>query len=748
MRIANYDLFLKDDWLFHYGELERLPRNIPADYVLRTKTGTALVEYHLEEAQWEAVTVPHDWLTGLSVTEEADSAGGFKKRETGWYYTKFTLTEDTVAKAKLVFDGVLGECTVYVNGVIAGRNFSGYNRFALEIGDYLIPSEENTIVLYVDARRQEGWWYEGAGIYRPVYIQFREENYIDYDECFIRSEKADGVWSVNSDFTIVAEQEKSGNDLKLCVTLQDTEEKVIACEEAACMKSGKTRLHMQFPVLEPKLWSPETPHLYKFCCELKRNGEGIDKKEYFIGLRRIEWKANEGMYLNGNPYEIKGICCHQDHAGVGAAVTREIMEYRIRKLKELGVNTYRCVHHAPAEELLEICDRLGMLVMVENRHFSVSEDTFKEVDALVSVSRNHSSVFLYSVFNEEPWQRQERGKRIAEKLKNRILARDDTRAITCGQNGGHLREINTSQVMDVVGFNYFLHYYEGVHERMPEKILLGTENCPTFATRGVYKTDREKQIFAAYGDEYPSDFAESFTDTMKFMKSKSYVAGCFVWSGFDHRGETNPFEWPSVISHWGLMDTCGFPKDTAYLLAAWYKENLFVHLLPHWNWNNGDEVRVCAFTNGESAELFVNGKSYGTQTIVDRRAEWIVPFEAGEIAVCAVKNDVIARNHIATAGTASKLLLEDVTPDVEGGEVHIFNIYALDEKGVVVPNYDKMVHFEIQNGRILGVGNGDPNGHHPDIADSVPLFHGCAQIIISGKDAKLKASCEGLNLIE
>ncbi len=234
------------------------------------------------------------------------------------------------------------------------------------------------------------------------------------------------------------------------------------------------------------------------------------------------------MYLNGKPYLVKGICCHQDHAGVGIAVHPEVMEYRIRRLKEAGVNAYRCAHHAPAKSLLEICDRLGMLVMVENRKFSLSQDILQQLDVLVCLARNHASVFMYSLLNEETWQEEERGVRIAARMRERILALDDTRAVKGGQNAGYLTEHNTTDVLDVMGFNYSLGKYEDCHKRNPHKVILGTENCPTFATRGVYKSDRERQIFACYGEEWPSYFSESLEETMECMYSKPYVGGNFV----------------------------------------------------------------------------------------------------------------------------------------------------------------------------------------------------------------------------
>lgn len=744
MASANYNLNLKNGWRFHLGDVPRM-ENIP---ISRAHTccqaGGALRELDMfrDETSWKDVVIPHDWLTEQPLDQNADAAGGFKYRGTGWYCIKFMLSDEAIEKARLVFDGVLGNCTVYVNGVTAVRNFSGYNRFTCSVEDYLLPGEENEIALYVDARRFEGWWYEGAGLYRSVYIEFRENARFETEKCFVRGVEVESGWQTMASLDISdIENIETGVTVHAC--LMDAQKKIVAYTELTAVP------HMDISLKIPKaeLWSPEKPYLYSFVCELKRKGRTIDTICTNVGLRSIEWKADKGMLLNGARYRVKGICCHQDHTGVGAAMTRELMEYRISKLKELGVNAYRVAHHAPTDELLDICDRYGMLVMVENRHFAVSEDVFKQLDALVSLSRNHPCVFLYSLFNEEPWQKEERGRRMAEKMRKRIRSLDNTRAITGAQNGGTLAKNNASDALDVIGVNYFLADYEATHERTPDKVIIGTENCPTYATRGVYESDREKQIFANYGDEWGS-FSESLEETMEMVSEKPYVAGCFAWCGFDHRGEPTPYGWPSVVSHWGFHDDCGFAKDTAYLLAAWYKEELCVHLLPHWNWKAGDIVRVCAYTNADTAELFLNGKSLGKKAVSRKRAEWQVAFEAGTLSVCAKRDAQEVRDVVRTAGAPAKLVLEDAVGGVEAQELHIMNVKVTDAAGTVIPDYAEEVSFDAPTGTILGIGNGNPNSHHEQKAEEIALFHGRAQVIVRAGSGKLTARCGNLAAIE
>ncbi len=731
METANFNLSLSDKWLFHSGELDLIPELPVATSHATSKAGGALKELDMfgEGVKWKEVSVPHDWVTELPFDKNAIPAAGFKNRGTGWYYKAFTLPQNSIESAELVFDGVLGKCEVYVNGVTAARNFSGYNRFTAQIGDYLLPGDENIIAVYVDARRWEGWWYEGAGIYRDVYIKFRENTRFLPEKTFIRSEKSDNKWSIVADFGILGRTP----DTTVNITLEDAKQNILSSKTAE-------KDSIIIPVDSPSLWSPENPYLYTVTLELSVNGRATDKISVKTGLRDIKWHANEGMLLNGKKYPVKGMCCHQDHAGVGAAVTKEIMEYRIKLLKQFGINAYRCAHHQVSGQLLELCDSLGMLVMAENRHFSVSDDVLNQLDSLVLVSRNHPCVFLYSLFNEEPWQAEERGKRIAEKMRERVLSLDNTRYITGAQNGGLLEKANTSDVLDIIGINYALKDYDNAHKRLPDKVLIGTENCPTYATRGVCKSDAEKQIFACYGDQWPEYFSESLTETMNTVYSSPYCGGCFVWSGFDYRGEPTPYEWPSMLSHWGFCDYCGFPKDTAYLLKAWYTNDLCVHLLPHWNHKKGEYVRVCAFTNADTAELFVNGKSVGEKSVSDRICEWNIPFEAGEIKVVAVKDTNTAVDVVKTAEKPHRVKLYDAS---DSGDVHIINLSVTDENDTLIPDFCEKVEFTLDNLVLLGVGNGNPNSLHDEKANEISFFNGNAQIIVKGCGT-LTAKCVSL----
>lgn len=713
MDTANYNLSLTK-WLFHKGDFENYPSFLGSAYHGTSQTGGGLEHlrnFHREN-EWKPIHLPHDWMSFQPIDKTQDATVYCKKRGVAWYKTRFFLSKQALHSAELVFDGVLGQTTVFVNGVLAMRNFSGYNRFSCEIADYLLPDCENEIALFVDARRWEGWWYEGAGLYRPVYIRFRQNARFFQDDCFVR----------NSGKEILADLSTSSAG-KIEVVVKDMKGEIVA------QKTTKTdgNVSVRIPVENPKLWSPETPYLYDCTCSLFTD-QKVDEFSVSVGFRSIEWDNDKGMLLNGNPYTVKGVCCHQDHAGLGAGVTEEVEEYRLLRIKSLGANAYRCAHHAPTDSLLSLCDKLGLLVMVENRHFDVSEETFKQVDALVKLSRNHPSVFLYCVFNEEPWQAEVRGKRILSKLRARILRLDATRPVTGAQNGGSLLNGNASEVMDIIGMNYNLDAYEKCRKKNPNKLIIGTENSPIFATREMKKTNRKKQIFADNSYEYPTDFSQPLNETMESVKKYPFVVGCFVWSAFAHLGEPNPFEYPSVSSHWGFLDLCGFDKNVANWLRAYYIDEPFLRLCGDWNYKQGESVVVRAFTNAEKVEAFVNGKSLGVQRVINCMAEWKTKYETGEVIVVANSAGNILRDSIKTAKKPAKLIVEKI----EKGDIRIFNLSIEDAQGVRVINANKKVKIAVEKARILGVGNGNPNGKHLDKDDIIPLFNGLAQVIVCG----------------
>lgn len=713
------------NWKFHLGEIKMYEYHSHDVIYDMSKAGSKLgsKDAYLTLNEWCDVTVPHDYCIAQDTDRTAAPSHGYKPRNVGWYYTTFDLPEGFDGTTLIDFEGVSNECEVYVNSALVCRNYSGYTGFICDVSDYLLPTG-NTITLRVDSSNWEGWWYEGSGIYRPARIHFCDKAYFMPMETYFKNEKVDGGWHIFAEYEV-----KGEGNCDVYLTLTDMDGKAIY--EGA----------PDFVLKDAKLWSPDEPYLYTATLTLKSSGEVLDTNTARIGLRDIEWRVDGGMYLNGEKCLVKGICCHQDHSGVGIAVPRELIRWRIKKLRELGCNAYRVAHHNPSSEFLDICDELGMMVMSENRKFGSSEDILAETRYMVKNCRNHPSVFLYSLFNEEPWQKEIRGKRFADKLTLEIHKYDNSRAITGAINlAENINGESAADVLDVMGMNYSIHKYEKLYNAQ-KKVVLGTENGPVFATRGEVFTDTEKQVYGNYGDECPV-WGQTIEDTLETAKIHPWVAGVFLWSGFDYRGEPQPMEWPSVSSHWGVCDICGFEKDIYYLVKSYYVSEPVLHLLPKWeNFKNGEEVRVAAFTNMDSVTLYVNGKDVGTAKVKENRAEWRVPFEAGEIRAVGVRGDENITDILTTSGTAAKL---SVDVAVDDGRYKVINVTVCDKDGRHVANADDTVKISIENGRLIGCGNGNPNDPMPGICYEVKAFHGKCQFIVEGNGVKIVLSADGL----
>lgn len=724
-------LTLENGWKFCMGEIKRWERVDHGICYMTTKAGYEAGDINVirDGNPWQDIRLPHDWCCDILPSKDAHPSNGFKPRGTGWYYDEFMLPETEEGRNVLLeFEGVMGESVVYVNGVLAARNETGYTGFTFDISDYVLFGEKNTVIVSVDNTRWEGWWYEGAGIYRPVNLYIRGNMRFAHQGLFVRPVKESGIWRLCLSAEVESDTDSAfGIEARVISPAGAETARMSFGGEAAAF--GTVTVKGDCAVTEPELWSPDEPRLYTVECRLVKDGVTVDTQTVRSGFRDIEW-TDHGMFINGVLTPVHGICCHQDHAGAGIAIGSSVWRYRVAKLKAMGCNAYRCAHNCPSKELLDVCDEMGMLVMAENRHFRSSEEVMRQLDELARVSRNHPSVFLYSLFNEEPWQAEPRGRRIAERMLRRLRMSDDSRAVTAAMNGGALTKENASDVLDVAGFNYFIYDYMKYAERCPGKPMVATENGPLYATRGIYKDDREKQEYDAYGLT-TAPFGQLLQDTVECVDAAPHVAGLFVWGGFDYRGEPQPFEWPSVFSHWGLTDNCGFEKDSFHMLKSYYDAAPMVHLLPHWNWTEGETVRVCAMTNCDTARLYVNGRPVGEKTVVRNRAEWEVPFEAGSITVEAEKDGKVFTDERKTAGAPALIEVADAA-DGKDYDCSIINVCLTDADGTPVPcrESDMTVTFDIVRGTLIGSGNGDPNGIRPDRAASLETFCGRCQALV------------------
>lgn len=755
-------LSLDRGWRFHLGDIPfPLIRGHPDSYgsaKAGRAFGAAAPEH--DDTTWRELDLPHDWAVEGPFDPTENLSQGYRARGVAWYRRHFPLApEDRGRHLELQFDGVATHCTVWVNGTIAHRNWCGYTSFNIDITPFARFGDElNHIAVRVDANAIEGWWYEGAGIYRHTWLVKRDRTHVTTDGLYANPVRAnDREWIVPAEATVAnagSTREKLALDFQLC----DGQEKIVARGSAETWLEPLTSTTVKLPlaVAEPRLWSVDEPVLYRFEVVVRRQGLPVDHVTTRCGFRTLRFDADRGFFLNGQPLKFKGVCCHQDHAGVGVALPDSLWEFRIRKLKEMGVNAYRCAHNPPAAEFLDACDRLGLLVMDENRHCNATPEYLQQLAWLVRRDRNHPAVFMWSVCNEEPMQGTEVGYEIVRRMTALVKQLDLTRPVTAAMNGGLFNPVNVAQAVDVVGFNYQIEFYDRFHAANPHLPLTSSEDTSAFMTRGEFFTDRSRNMLGSLDTER-APWGATHRSAWKAVAERPYLAGGFVWTGFDYRGEPTPLQWPSASSFFGCMDLCGFPKTAFFIHQAhWIETRPVLHLAPHWNWSGreGQAIPVMVCTNAERVVLLLNGVSLGEKR-VDKyeMVSWSVPYTPGRLeAVASRDGREIARSFIETTGeaVALRLVADRRTLAGDGVDAQPVTVAAVDRLGRLVPTANLPVDFQIAGpGSIIGLGNGDPNSHEPEKGRRRSLFNGLAQAIVqtaadSSGAIMLRASALGL----
>lgn len=758
-------LSLDRGWLFHLGDIP-FPevRGHGASYG-NAKAGGAggAAAPGFDDTDWRELDLPHDWAVELPIDRKANPSQGFHPRGIGWYRRTFRVDQVHHGRhLELQFDGVATHCTVWVNGLVAHRNWCGYTSFQVDITPFARYGDDlNTIAVRVDANEQEGWWYEGAGLYRHTWLVVRNPVHIATDGVYANPVRhPDGAWSVPVEVSLF-NSGKADASVKVTATLLDPSGATVVTTSSvttvAALNGSLSRLELAVPGL-PQLWSVEKPVRYTLCATVARGDEALDRAEVKIGFRTFRFDATSGFYLNDHPLKLKGLCNHQDHAGVGVAVPDSLWDFRIRKLKEMGANAHRCAHNPPAAEFLDACDRLGLLVMDETRNFNTTDEYVRQLEWLVRRDRNHPSVILWSVFNEEPFQGSEQGYEMVRSLAAVVKRLDTTRPVTAAQSGGIFNTLNATKAADVAGLNYQSDAYAAFHKAFPDKPVVSSEDACAVMTRGEYETDKHmRHVLDSYDTQW-QPWGRNHRTAWKQIDEQPFLAGGFAWTGFDYRGEPQPFDWPATGSSFGIMDQCGFPKSAFYIRQAlWIKDRPILTLIPHWTWpgHEGRPVKVMAISNADEVELYVNGRSQGRKKNDPYdMVEWPqVPYEPGTLEAVAYRNGVEAtRFSVETAGTAVALELvpDGGTMEGDGRDAQPVTVRAVDAAGRVVPDAGPMVTFTVEGpGLVIGVGNGDPLCHEPDKASQRSLFHGLASVIIQTKRAGsgsliLKATAVGL----
>ena len=752
---------LDRDWKFHRGDIKMPEANTHTVCYMAAKAGgaTGAASTDFNASEWETVNLPHDFAVCNKFEEKWGPANGYKERGKGWYKKQFRLDDSDRDKQILIeFGGIATHSVVYINGSVAARNFSGYNSFTVDITDMAVYGDQiNELTVFADATPIEGWWYEGAGIYRHVNMYKKNPLHIKHWGVFVHPEKKSvDVWDAVTDITV---ENSSYEDkaFRLVSRIVDGENNTVGkAETEFSVKGGnETAVTQNILTYSPYLWDIDDPRLYTMVSELYENETLVDTQENTFGFREISIDPDNGFSLNGRRVQLYGTCNHQDHAGIGVAVPDSINEYRIKLLKEMGSNAYRCAHGNPSPEILDFCDRYGMLVMDENRNFNTSPDGIKQVRDMVMRDRNHPCVIMYSLFNEEPLQGTPQGRKLAAKLRSEVEKLDNTRFTLGAMNTGVTSDGGACDLLDITGFNYITHTYDDFREKYPSMPMLGSENDSAFETRGVYKTDHGKHVIDCYDSEAAA-WGNTYRDGFRQIAERPHIMGLFIWTGFDYRGEPTPFEWPSISTQFGIMDTCGFKKDAFYLNKAFFTKEPMIHILPHWNWNEGENVRVMTHTNCEEAELFLNGQSLGRKS-VDKydMTDWNVTFQKGTLKMIGyIDGKAVCSDEVKTSGTLKSISIAPSRDFIyaDCDDAIAFNIAGIDENGITVPTADNLVHFSVNGGEILGVGNGDPNSHEADKADMRKLFNGLCQVIVKqndgAKSVTLTAETDGIAAVK
>jgi beta-galactosidase len=715
-----------------------------------SKTGNfkfARVGY--DDSKWRSLNLPHDWAVELPfVWDDTLAPHGYKplgrrypESSVGWYRREFDIpASDAGRRVAVEFDGAFRDVFIFVNGCFVGRNDNGYAPFRFDITDFLAVGQKNCIVARVDASFGDGWFYEGAGIYRHVWLTKSDSLHLGRWESYVRTEMMGDHATLSFGTNVVNEGAKS-ESFKVSWEIFDPQGNRVAQSEfgETTLEPDLTRRLEESGKLIPRpaIWSLETPNLYTAVVTVKSGDKVRDAERITFGVRTVKFDADHGFFLNGQQLKIQGTCNHQDHAGVGAAVPDRLQAFRIGVLQGMGCNAVRTSHNMPTPELVEACDRMGMMMMCETRQMSSSPEGMAQLETMIKRYRNSPSIIIWSIGNEE-WHLQndqaEEGAKIAATMVRRCHELDPTRVVGAAVNGDN--EKGDSDPLDIVGFNYVMKFPDVFHKEHPTRPIYGSETASTISQRGCYQTDKLRNTLSAY-DVNHTEWSQLAEEWWTFYATREWEAGGFAWTGFDYRGEPTPYGWPSINSNFGIVDMCGFPKDNFFYYKSWWTKEPVLHLFPHWTWDGreGEEIPVWVHSNLDEVELFLNGKSLGRQKVARlSHVEWKVRYEAGAIEAHGWKDGklVLTEKRETTGPIVSlRLTANRATIGADGADVVVLTVDALDAAGRALPTAQNMINFKVTGeGALIGVGNGDSNCHESDKESRRSLFNGLAQVIV------------------
>lgn len=742
--------------------------------------------------QWQKVRVPHDWaiygpfdrandLQTVAVEQNGEKEETVKTGRTGGlpfigkgsYRTTFEISDTTGRNITLIFDGAMSNAHVKVNGKEVAYWPYGYNSFYTDLSDAVVPGD-NSLTVELENYERASRWYPGAGLYRNVHIVNTDRVHIPVWGTYVTTpEVSEAKASVRLEMEIAG----AGKGEKIDVTTEiiSPDGKTVATNNAPYISHGQI-FFQNFLVTEPELWSPASPRLYTARTRISVNGKQTDAYDTRFGIRKLEYLPETGFYLNGKPMKFKGVCNHHDLGPLGAAINRSALLHQVELLKDMGANAIRTSHNMPAPELVEICDELGMMLMVEpfddwsfrpkspNGYGAFFKEwAEKDIVNMVKHYRNNPSVVMWSIGNEVPSQWGPDGVQELTMLQNLVKSLDATRPVTCGMDQiGAVTDNGFAASLDIPGFNYKPQHYENVYTRLPQKMILGSETASTVSSRGVYHfpvSFEKEHNQVVHPDNQSSSYDNETCDWSNtpdidfYMDEQPWVLGQFVWTGFDYLGEPSPYDtdaWPSHSSVFGIIDLASLPKDRYYLYRSqWNKTDHTLHILPHWNWkgHEGEVIPVFVYTSYPKAELFINGKSQGVRekndsTLQNRyRLMWYdTVYEPGEVKVVAYDDNGnrTAEKVMRTAGKPHHIVLKSNREALtaNGDDLAYITVQVADKDGNIVPTDNRLIKFAVDGaGRFEATANGDPTSLRPFQNPEMDLFSGAATAIVRSGDS-------------
>lgn len=742
------------------------------------------------DAEWRNLNLPHDWSIEGDFNKDhpATPGGGALPGGIGWYRKIFTISEQD--KDKLVFidfDGIYQNSEVWINGHYLGKRPYGYISFRYELTPYLIyDDEKNVLAVKVDNSKQpNSRWYSGSGIYRNVWLVITDKVFVDHWGTFVTTPRIDEKSALVSVLTTVKNALPQTQVIKLKTDITDEDGNIVASyvsDEEVLNNTSKEILH-EIEVNNPELWSIENPYTYKAITTIECSDRISDQYETVFGIRYFNFDYEKGFSLNGKNMKLYGVCNHHDLGCLGTAVNKRALERQLEILKEMGCNSIRTSHNPPAPELLDLCDKMGFLIMDEafdmwkkqkndyDYHLYWDDWHVRDLEDFILRDRNHPSVLIWSIGNEIGEQWDTSGITIARELAAIVRNLDTVRPITSGCNFPDPDNfIIKSGALDLVGYNYQQDHFSEFPVKFPGQKFIASETTSALATRGYYDMPSDSirvwpirwdkpapanpdHTCSAY-DNCHVPWGSTHEEAWVMIKKYDFLSGMYIWTGFDYLGEPTPYWWPARSSYFGIVDLAGFPKDSYYLYQSEWTEKPVLHIFPHWNWNEGDTIDVWAYTSCNEVELFLNGRSLGTRQKVKDifHLVWRVPWEAGELKAIGKEpgKDPLEKS-IKTAGEASKIVLtaDRDAINADGSDLSFITVEITDVNGIVVPNANNHVQFMIEGaGSIAGVDNGLQTSHESFKADHRNAFNGLCLVVVQSHEKPgfitLTATSEGL----